>query len=83
MQQTCKKCGRDQHFEFVVTDQIWRIIPKEFRDKALCIECFIDIMDEQVKPYGSFQMTVSDFRFLAIVGECVKGVLHNTPKSQS
>ena len=38
--QSCKYCGRDQHIIWSVKDNIWNILPKKWKNKCLCLECF-------------------------------------------
>lgn len=39
--QRCKVCGRVDHIDFHVSDEVWnKIVPIEFRGRVLCIACF-------------------------------------------
>lgn len=64
MHQTCKKCGRVQRFEFAVSDLVWRWVPEEYQYKALCIECFLELVEERVMVA---HLNLRDFQFLGIV----------------
>ncbi len=68
--QYCKKCGRDQRFEFSIRKEIWEKLPIEWQNHVLCIECFLEEL-EKTTPYQQFY--ASDFAFMAIVGERFSG----------
>lgn len=68
--QYCKKCGRDQRFEFSIKKEIWEKLPEEWQNHVLCIECFLEEL-EKMSPDQIFD--ISDFAFLAIVGERFRG----------
>lgn len=41
LRQTCKACQCADKFNYHVPDALWRrIVPKEFRTSAICLECF-------------------------------------------
>jgi len=41
--QTCKVCGRPDKFDFHVPDAVWEaIVPEEYRNKVVCLNCFDD-----------------------------------------
>jgi len=63
--QTCKKCLREQRFEFNIEDEIWYKLPEKWHHSALCIECFLEEL-QAVAPYQKFDML--DFYHLSIVG---------------
>jgi hypothetical protein len=64
--QYCKKCGRDQRFEFSIKKEIWEKLPIKWQNHVLCIECFLEEL-EKTSPDQRFD--ASDFAFMAIVGE--------------
>lgn len=68
--QCCKKCGRDQRFEFSIRKEIWNKLPNEWIDHVLCIECFLEEL-EKTSPDQIFDR--SDFAFMAIVGARFRG----------
>lgn len=39
--QSCKYCGRDQHIVWNCKDKDWIKLPKQWHNKALCLECFV------------------------------------------
>ena len=41
--QSCKKCGRNQCIVWAVSNEIWNMLPDKWRNKALCLECFINL----------------------------------------
>ena len=66
-QQTCKKCGREQRFEYSVLDSLWIMLPKKWHNRCLCIECFIEEIDKMLIDEVNFSK--NEFKFLAIVGD--------------
>jgi len=64
-QQSCDKCHKEMRFEFWIDDDIWSKLPDQWRDGALCIECFLEELEKNV-PDQEFDM--SNFHFLSIVG---------------
>lgn len=56
--QSCKYCGRDQNIVFTVRDELWYKLPKKYHNKALCLECFIKLMDKR------FMIKIEDFEGL-------------------
>jgi hypothetical protein len=76
--QYCKKCGRDQRFEFSIREEIWSKLPEKWINHVLCIECFLEEL-EKASPDQRFEL--SDFAFIGIVGERFKGgILIDNPK---
>ena len=70
--QSCEKCGRDMRFEFSIRQDIWNKLPDNWRDKILCMECFL----EELEPIAPDQeINLNDFAFLGIVGNI------NTPST--
>lgn len=46
--EVCKKCGRDQRLVWSVNDDCWdSIVPSEFKNKVLCLECFFEFADDK------------------------------------
>ena len=73
MHQSCKKCHRIQRLGFSVADYIWNIIPEGYRNKALCIECFLKLLDESID--APLILDMRHFRWLGIVGLRIGGTL--------
>ena len=63
--QTCKKCFRKQRFEFFIKDEIWGLLPDDWRNRVLCFECFLEEL-ETVAP--GKRLGLNDFYFLGVVG---------------
>lgn len=63
--QTCKKCFKKMRFEFNIQDGIWDKIPKKWRNHALCIECFLELLEKEC-PDEKLKLT--DFRFIGVIG---------------
>jgi len=62
--QYCKKCGRDMRFEFSIRDEIWNKLPKTWKDRVLCIECFLEELNE-VEP--DQEIHFDDFNYMCIL----------------
>ncbi len=75
-QQTCKKCGRPQYFEFVVKDWIWNILPKYWRNRVLCVDCFIEEMDLALDK--GLKLSLDDFEFIAFVGDKLRATIRDS-----
>lgn len=74
--QTCKRCPRIQRFEFSIKDEIWNLIPEKWHNRVLCIECFLELLEENI--VGKLKISLEDFEFLGIAGldiEKLSGVL--------
>jgi len=71
--QTCKKCGRRQRFEYSVSDTFWARLPEKWHDKCLCIECFLEEMDETLEEDVVFGLP--SVRFMGVVGDKIKARL--------
>lgn len=41
--QSCKYCGRTQFIEYKVPDSIWNQLPKRYKNKVLCCECYVKL----------------------------------------
>ena len=40
-QQTCKVCGRPDHWDFYVPDDVWfAVVSDEYRYNVVCLPCF-------------------------------------------
>ena len=62
--QYCKKCGRDQRFEFSIRDEIWNKLPEMWRDRILCIECFLEELNAADH---NQEIHVTDFAYMCIL----------------
>ena len=47
--QSCKFCGRDQKIVWIVNDEIWENLDKKWKNKTLCLECFIELYPFKLK----------------------------------
>lgn len=63
--QTCKKCSREQRFEFSIKDEIWELLPGVWQNHVLCFECFLEELERAVPDK---RLSLNDFFFLGIVG---------------
>ena len=63
--QTCKKCFREQRFEFFIKDEIWNMLPKMWQNHVLCFECFLEELE---KSAPDKRLSLNDFYFLGVVG---------------
>ena len=63
--QTCKKCLKKMRFEFHIKDETWNKLPEKWRDRVLCIECFLEELEHVATDQ---KISLLDFHFLAIVG---------------
>jgi hypothetical protein len=43
------------------------MLPEEWHNRELCIECFLEVMDAAL--IGNLELQVSDFHFVALVGD--------------
>ena len=75
--QYCKKCGRDQRFEFSIRKEIWDLMPEKWINHVLCIECFLEEL-EQVDREQIIRL--SDFAFLGLIPG---GILIDNPNVQT
>jgi len=65
----CKKCGREQRIAWSVTNDLWEaVVSPEFKNKTLCLECFLEMADEK-----EVDIKLKDFVFLGWVGENIVG----------
>lgn len=71
--QYCKKCGRDQRFEYSIRKEIWGLMPEKWINHVLCIECFTE---ELSKVAPDIKITLEDFSFL---GMLPGGILVDNP----
>lgn len=46
MNQYCKRCGKDMHYDFSVSDNDWSRIPVKYQNHVLCLECFMEVYPE-------------------------------------
>ena len=61
--QYCKKCGRDQRFEYSIRKEIWKLMPDRWINHVLCIECFLEEL-ALVSPEP--KISLSDFSFMSM-----------------
>jgi len=62
----CDKCSRKIVLSYSVKDELWVKLPNPWhKGSILCLECFIEELE---KACPSQKITLSDFYFLAIVG---------------
>jgi len=67
--EVCKKCGRKQRIAWSVKDSLWRkVVPENFRHRVLCLECFLEMADQQ-----HINVKKEDFIFLGWIGRNIKG----------
>jgi len=53
-QQTCKVCHRPDKFDFYVPDEIWQaVVPKEYRNRVVCLGCFDDFAAARQVDYAT------------------------------
>ena len=76
-QQTCKKCGRAQRFEYSLDDSIWQRLPKKWHNKCLCIECFIEEMDSMF--IHDVWFNKEEVKHMSIVGDKVHCIIKEEP----
>jgi hypothetical protein len=63
----CQKCSRKIVLGYSVKDELWAKLPKPWHSgSVLCIECFIEELE---KAHPTQKITLSDFYFLAIMGD--------------
>lgn len=72
-QQTCKKCGRPQYFEFAIKDWVWNMLPEQWRNRVLCVDCFIEEIDLVLDK--RLELTLDDFDFIAFVGNRLQATI--------
>lgn len=69
--ETCKRCGRDQRLAWGVKDAIWdRAVPEKWRNKVLCLECFLELMDRECNNTAEIKEIIE---FLGFAGNKVTG----------
>ena len=49
MMQICAKHGGPIRLGWFTTDEKWALVGKEWRDKHLCLECYLEILDTKAK----------------------------------
>lgn len=57
--QSCNRCGNETYFDFVVKRDFWNLVPLKYRDKILCINCFVKLICKEIK--------IEDFKEFFIV----------------
>ena len=51
----CKACGRVDHFDFHVPDDIWNaIVPPPLRNRVVCLNCFDRYAKEMGVDYADY-----------------------------
>lgn len=63
--QTCKKCFKEISIAFNIKDEIWNKLPIKWKNKELCIECFLKELEKQSPTQ---KICLNDFYFLGING---------------
>jgi hypothetical protein len=43
-----QKCGKEMRFEFSINNEIWKKLPDTWRNKVLCIECFLEELEKGI-----------------------------------
>jgi len=67
--ETCKLCKREQRIAWSVKNKVWnKIVNKRYKNKTLCLECFLKIADKK-----KINVNKKDFLFLGWVGNDIKG----------
>ena len=52
-QQSCKACGCVDKFDFKVPDPVWKtVVPAEYQNKVVCLECFDNFAFEKGVDYS-------------------------------
>lgn len=69
MHQTCKRCHRVQRFEFSLRNELWQLLPPEWHNGALCIECYAELLYEHLPDMLEFGP--DDIHFAGIVSDKV------------
>ena len=71
--QSCKACGRRDHFDFHVPDDVWAaVVPMELRNLVVCLSCFDRFAREAHHDYSKAVRTLlfvgdrATFEFSAI-----------------
>lgn len=64
--QVCEKCLKKMRFGYAIKDEIWNQLPREWMNKVLCIECFLEELEKEVPKQ---RINLNDFCFLAVVGD--------------
>ena len=65
----CKLCKREQRIAWSVKDSLWnRIVDEKYRNKVLCLECFLKIADKK-----GINISKKDFIFLGWIGNNIEG----------
>jgi len=53
--QTCKACGCTDKFDFKVPNRLWKkVVPVEYQNKVVCLECFDELAFEKGVDYCDF-----------------------------
>lgn len=85
MRQTCKRCGREDKFDFWVPDDVWAAaVPHRFRERVLCLACFDDFAYENRIDYAAhlsrlyFAGDQATFEFNVMTGSSPRRALPDT-----
>ena len=75
--ETCKLCKKEQRIAWSVKDSLWnKIVDEKYRNKVLCLECFLKIADKK-----GINISKKDFIFLGWIGNNIEGdILINVEK---
>ncbi len=77
MDRTCKKCHRIQRLSYSIRNELWALLPEEWQRGTLCLECYLEILEEELEDIQEFK--VDDFLGLWVVGVQVAGTLVEFP----
>jgi hypothetical protein len=59
MRQTCKACGREDKFDFHVSDEVWNaVLPARLRNHVVCLGCFDDSARRRQVDYATCLRTL-------------------------
>lgn len=45
---SCKKCGCHIYYDFLTDDVNWKKLPKEWQNSVLCINCFKELVNQEL-----------------------------------
>ena len=60
----CDCCGKTQYQQWMVTDEAWKVIPKKYWKKAICLECFVDLYEKSKN--RKRDLSPQDFQFMSL-----------------
>lgn len=64
----CKRCGRAQRLAWQVETDLWERVSGKWRNRVLCLECFLELSDER-----KIKINKSDFSYLAFIANSYDG----------